>query len=431
MTLGWRPGAGTRAAKAYHHRQLHCRSAACECRLVHSLGGDQTYGRIQRRASNDGARSVSRRGGGACLPGEWAIGVNVGSLCSGTNRRPERNGAKMTTDVAMGIAGVLAGGVLNGSFVAPMKRLREWRWENTWLVYSVAGLLVIPWIVASLAVPQLGAVFQSSSWTVIGEVVLFGLGWGAGSVLFGLGVDRMGLAVGYGLILGLIAPIGTFLPLAVLHPERLYTRQGATLAMGTAIVLAGIVLCALAGRIREQAHTTRAVRGGNFFTALLILRARRHLLSDAQLQLHLRSRAAGAGTQSRCRCRAGVKRYLVANADRRVSGERGLLRRAAQPQPHVGSLPAWRCESLAGRKPDGSDLLRQLHGLRHGRHETRSAGRYRRLAFVHGYGADHVEWARRVERRVRGAPRRAWLLALGGIALLIVAITIIAQGGNA
>jgi len=73
-------------------------------------------------------------------------------------------------------------------------------------------------------------------------------------------VDRMGLAVGYGLILGLIAPIGTFLPLVVLHPEELLTTQGVLLLVGTAIVLAGIVQLAMAGRLREQAAPEAAQR---------------------------------------------------------------------------------------------------------------------------------------------------------------------------
>ena len=52
-------------------------------------------------------------------------------------------------NIGWGVAGVLAGGLLNGSFVAPMKWMSKWRWENSWLVYSVAGLLVIPWLTAS------------------------------------------------------------------------------------------------------------------------------------------------------------------------------------------------------------------------------------------------------------------------------------------
>jgi hypothetical protein len=31
-------------------------------------------------------------------------------------------------DLSYGIAGVLVGGILNGSFVAPMKRMSGWKW---------------------------------------------------------------------------------------------------------------------------------------------------------------------------------------------------------------------------------------------------------------------------------------------------------------
>lgn len=140
-------------------------------------------------------------------------------------------------NVAGGVAGVLVGGLLNGSFVAPMKRMRAWQWENSWFVYSVSGLLVIPWLAALATVPHLADVFRNSSESSLLQVALFGLGWGVGSVLFGLGVNRLGLAVGYGIILGLIAPIGTFLPLLVLHRERLWTLQGKALIAGTIVVI--------------------------------------------------------------------------------------------------------------------------------------------------------------------------------------------------
>lgn len=159
----------------------------------------------------------------------------------------------MNAELLPGVLLVLAGGILNGSFVAPIKKTAGWKWENAWLVYTIAGLLIVPWIAAWLWVPDLAGVYGGASAQVLWRVLLLGFGWGIGSVLFGLGVDRMGLAVGYGLILGLIAPIGTFLPLLILSPERLQTGEGRALMLGTAIVLAGIVLCANAGRIREQA----------------------------------------------------------------------------------------------------------------------------------------------------------------------------------
>lgn len=158
----------------------------------------------------------------------------------------------MQQNVAWGVVGVLVGGLLNGSFVAPMKRLTKWQWENSWLVYSIVGLIIVPWVVVLGTVPHVGEILRASPMPVLVEVCIFGFGWGIGSVLFGLGVSRLGLAVGYGVILGLIAPIGTFLPLIILHPEQLRTRAGYALINGTLLVIIGIVFLAVAGKRRER-----------------------------------------------------------------------------------------------------------------------------------------------------------------------------------
>lgn len=177
----------------------------------------------------------------------------------------------MTLDIGWGIAGVLIGGFLNGSWVLPMKRMLKWRWENTWLVFSVMGLIVVPWAVALATVPQLGNILHHTSWFTLTKVLVFGFGWGIGNILFGVGVSRLGMAVGYGIILGLIAPIGTFLPLIVLHPERLWTRQGYALMAGTLLVIMGIVLLAIAGQRREQeAHVLAPMVQPGFLLGLLI-----------------------------------------------------------------------------------------------------------------------------------------------------------------
>ena len=42
----------------------------------------------------------------------------------------------MGHQIGWGLMLVFVGGLLNGSFAAPMKRLSAWRWENIWLVYS-------------------------------------------------------------------------------------------------------------------------------------------------------------------------------------------------------------------------------------------------------------------------------------------------------
>jgi len=87
----------------------------------------------------------------------------------------------VTVDLGWGIGGVLIGGLLNGSWVLPMKRMKAWKWENAWLLFSVVGLILIPWAAAVTTVPSLGRVFHETSWLTIGKVLIFGIGWGSGT----------------------------------------------------------------------------------------------------------------------------------------------------------------------------------------------------------------------------------------------------------
>jgi len=152
-----------------------------------------------------------------------------------------------------------------------MKRLRGWRWENTRLAFSIIGLIVIPWLAAVATVPELSESFRNTSRSTLSKVLVLGFGWGLGNILFGLGVNRLGLAVRYGVILGVIAPIGTFFPLLVLQPERLWTRQRQALIVGTPLVIAGIVFLAVAGRRRDrEARTLAPMVQAGFLAGLVI-----------------------------------------------------------------------------------------------------------------------------------------------------------------
>ena len=167
---------------------------------------------------------------------------------------------------------VLLGGMVNGSFAAPMKRLSAWRWENTWLVYSVTGLLILPWAIALATVPRLGSVLQQASGSVLGKVGLFGLAWGIGSVLFGQGIARVGLALGFSVILGMTSSFGSLLPLAIRHPEQLGTRHGLALIAGTGVMIVGLIFLGLAGKRREREKISgEAAAGDSGFGVGLII----------------------------------------------------------------------------------------------------------------------------------------------------------------
>ena len=158
----------------------------------------------------------------------------------------------MTEHVGLGVALVLFGGILNGSFALPMKRMQNWKWENTWLVYALAGMLLGPWLFAIATVPHLAEVYHLASAHSFLVVLLFGLASGTGSMLFGLGIARLGLALGFAIILSIAASLGSLLPLAILHPDQVLSRSGFFLMAGTLLVILGIVFYTIAGLRRER-----------------------------------------------------------------------------------------------------------------------------------------------------------------------------------
>src|SRR5579859_704853 len=178
----------------------------------------------------------------------------------------------MTEPIGLGPGLALFGGFLQGSFALPMKRMPSWRWENTWLIYSIAGLVVLPWATALATIPHMGEVLGGSRGAAIAEVALFGFGWGVGSTLFGLGISRVGMALTFAIVLGITASLGSLLPLIVLHPNQLFTRQGYSLLAGLMIVILGIVMCSIAGHRRERERSTQTVQlgGAGFWLGFVI-----------------------------------------------------------------------------------------------------------------------------------------------------------------
>src|SRR6266436_9337247 len=87
-----------------------------------------------------------------------------------------------------------------------------------------------------------------------------------------MGIGGVGMALGFAIILGITASVGSLLPLVVLHPEQLWTRQGHALMLGLLLVISGVLLCSMAGRLREREASLQAKDpGGRGFGLGLVI----------------------------------------------------------------------------------------------------------------------------------------------------------------
>ena len=158
----------------------------------------------------------------------------------------------MTNTAIASIACVCAG-VLGGSFSTPLTLGRStWSWEATWLVYSVLAYAAFPWLAAAVTCPDLSAALTSVSSGVLAETAVFGLLWGVGSQLFGVGIALLGNSLGFALILGLVATVGSIVPLLVLHTHEAASAQGAWNFAGLILVIVGLRLVMQAATLKAE-----------------------------------------------------------------------------------------------------------------------------------------------------------------------------------
>jgi L-rhamnose-H+ transport protein len=156
----------------------------------------------------------------------------------------------MTAGVALSIVA----GIMLGAFALPMKKVRVWSWEHTWLAFSVFALIVMPFLVALATIPDLFSVWKETQPPTILSVAGFAALWGVASMGYGLAVKWAGIAIANAVVLGLNNAIGSIVPIAVYTPRKLLTAAGIGVTAGVLVMITGIGMCARAGYLRDLAR---------------------------------------------------------------------------------------------------------------------------------------------------------------------------------
>lgn len=169
-----------------------------------------------------------------------------------------------------GFSLVLMAGVFQGLFMLPSTLTKNWVWEHNWVLFSFFGMFVFNAIIGFVFIPGILDIYRATPAGNIVFLMAFGVLCGAGSILFGISMDRLGMALGYPIIMGVNAGAGALLPLLIFNPQSFISLKGILVFSGVLIIIVGIVFCGKANSSREKAVTTSAKHSEKHFTAILI-----------------------------------------------------------------------------------------------------------------------------------------------------------------
>lgn len=155
-------------------------------------------------------------------------------------------------NITFGLLIVSLAGLLQGSFILPMTYARKWEWSHKWFAFSILGMLIINWIIAFLIFDNLPDIVSKIPSSLMLIVLLFGLGWGVGAILFGKGMDLLGMALGFPIIMGINATAGTIIPAIIFSPDIFLHLKGGLIITGAVFTVGGIIVCAKASSLKDK-----------------------------------------------------------------------------------------------------------------------------------------------------------------------------------
>lgn len=174
----------------------------------------------------------------------------------------------------LGISLISVTSLANGVFSIPLRRRRRYAVENMWMIGFVLGNFALPQLAACWLAPGWFDAIRSAPVADLLLALAMGAGWGVASVFFSQAIARVGLSLGYALIMGLIMVTGSVVPM--IHNAPASADVWVLSLAGIVVALAGVVLAGRAGMLREQAqapteaahHRGKVFAWGLFFCAM-------------------------------------------------------------------------------------------------------------------------------------------------------------------
>ncbi len=153
-----------------------------------------------------------------------------------------------------GIGWALLAGLMLGLYALPSKFTKDFEFENTWGLFFLLTMFVVPLLASFVIIDGLGEIFATMPTGKLAVMVVASFLWGTGVMMWAKAINHIGVSLGFSLFIGTVILVGSLLPFFVDGLPN--TGALVTISAGILVVLAGIFTYGKAGMTREQDEAT-------------------------------------------------------------------------------------------------------------------------------------------------------------------------------
>lgn len=170
-----------------------------------------------------------------------------------------------------GVLLAIFAGLMLGLYALPEKFTKDFKYENTWSLFFLLTMFVVPIIASVTLINGFGDIFGNMPTDIWIKMGLTSFLWGIGVMMWSKAINHIGLSLGFSLFIGTIILVGSLLP--YIEEGLPNTNVLTTILIGLAVVLVGIFANGKAGLIREKDEVTSSEKQegkGSMVTGILI-----------------------------------------------------------------------------------------------------------------------------------------------------------------
>lgn len=157
-----------------------------------------------------------------------------------------------------GIIWALLGGLMLGLYALPGKFTKDFQEENTWGLFFMQTMFLVPILVSYFMMENIGAIYSSPAvQAALPTMIIASILWGIGVMMWGKAIHHIGLSLGFSLFIGTVILVGTLLPIAIKVAD-VGLAQGLPEATQLALILVGVVIILLGILFNGKAGLKRA-----------------------------------------------------------------------------------------------------------------------------------------------------------------------------